>query len=214
MYRLIQRDNGETSLTLDTSVQTFYHGTSASPVLFTAAGYASKRYYSSSGASGALYGDYIQMKATGAGSATAIAHRARVLLTAVIGNAYGNHATLELDTSAGAITGLGVGMRGNLVVADRAVATGTWYGTMAEIYPLGNSAALPAGSNACLGINLQSGTAMDLVGNAISFGGADGTGKMIYTATDTTPTFVGSVRILVNGTARYLHFASGQAAGS
>jgi hypothetical protein len=210
VYRLIKRNDAETSLTLDTSVQSFYHGTLASPVLFTAAGYASLRHYSSSTTSGAAYGDYIQMKATAAGTQTVVTHRARAYLTAAgIGNAYASHDTLELDTDAGAITGLGCGERGNIVVPNRAVATGTWYGVMAEIYPLGTSAALPANSNACLGISAPTSTAMNAVVNAISFSGADGTGNMIYTHT-AAPTVTGYIRILVNGAIRWIPFASAE----
>lgn len=167
-------------------------------------------FLSTSATSGTTYGEYIRLNAAGAG-VEAIAGRHKVLLTAAgIGNAHGHHATLELDTSAGAVTGLGTGLRGNLVVADRAVAAGTYYGMMAEIYALGNSAALPAASNACLGINLQPGTAMDLVGNAISFSGTDGTGKMIYTNADSDAA-AGSIRILVNGAAKYLRFYAAEA---
>lgn len=184
-------------------------GTSASPIAHnTADAMGTKMYISSSATSGTTYGNYIRVDSTGAGS-EAIATRGKTLLKAAgIGNAHGAHDTLELDTSAGAVTGLGTGHRANIVVANRAVATGTYYGAMAEIYPLGSSAALPASSNACLGINAQPGTAMDSVVNAISFSGTDGSGKMIRTAAPTT--LSGSIRILVNGVARYLPFYTTQ----
>ncbi len=168
------------------------------------------KYYSTAQTSGTNYGNYTRMDASGAG-VEAIAGRNKTLLTAAgIGNAHGGHDTLETDTAAGAITGLGTGFRGNVVVANRAHTTGTWYGVMAEIYPLGNTAALPAGANACLGINAQAGTAMDLVANAISFSGTDGTGKMIYTNAD-ADTAVGSIRILVNGAVKFLRFYAAEA---
>jgi hypothetical protein len=210
VYRLIKRNDAETSLTLDTSVQSFYHGTLASPVLFTAAGYASLRHYSSSATSGAVYGDYIQMKATAAGTQTVIPHRSRAFINiAGVGNAYGSHDTLELDTDAGAITGLGCGERGNIVVPNRAITTGTWYGVMAEIFPLGTTAALPSNSNACLGISAPTATAMDAVVNAISFTGADGSGNMIYTHTN-AGTITGYIRIIVNGAKRWIPFMSAE----
>lgn len=206
MYRLIQRNNDETSLTLDTQVQRLiWGGSSSTPVTLATADYKGVNFwFKGSATSGTTYGMYVGLLGSGAG-AEEIAMRAKCLLnTASIGNAHGFHGTLELDTSAGNVTGLGTGVRGNLVVADRAIGAGTYYGMMAEIYPLGNSAAVPAGSNACLAINLQPGTAMDLVGNAISFSGTDGSGKMIYTHAPST--LEGSVRILVNGVAKYLPY--------
>ncbi len=170
---------------------------------------AYQRYYSTTATSGTTYATYDYMKALGAGSEV-IANRSKVLLAiAGVGNAHGLHATLETDTTAGAITGLGTGLRSNLVLADRAIAAGTWYGLMAEIFPLGNTAALPANANACLGINANPGTAMDAVVNAISFGGTDGSGKMIYTHNPGN-TFSGAIRILVNGAAKYIYFADSE----
>jgi hypothetical protein len=77
---------------------------------------------------------------------------------------------------------------------------------MAEIYTGGNTSALPSTSNACLGISLKAGTAMDLVGNAIAFSGTNGDGKMIFTGAPVT--LEGSVRILVNGAVKYLPYYS------
>lgn len=187
-------------------------GTSADPFNLDTAGQSgTKEFFSTAATSDTTYGSYRRLDVSGAG-VEGICGRDKTLLTAAgIANAHGRHDTLELDTSAGSVTGLGTGHRGNLVVADRAIAAGTYYGAMAEIYALGNSAALPAGSNACLGINLQPGTAMDLVGNAIAFNGTDGAGKMIVSATDSSPDWTGSIRILVNGAKRYIHFTSAEA---
>lgn len=163
-------------------------------------------WFSSTATSDTTYGLYIGLLGNGAGSEQ-IAMRSKCLLaTNSIGNAHGHHATLELDTLYGNVTGLGTGLRGNLVVGNRAIAAGTYYGMLAEIYANGNTAELPAGSNACLGISLQPGTAMDLVGNAISFSGTDGSGKMIYTHAPST--LAGGIRILVNGVVKYLPFYS------
>lgn len=183
-------------------------GTTGTPFALNTAGQTGvKAFFSTTATSDTTYGQYTRLDVSGAG-VEGIAGRNKTLLkVASVGNAHGAHDTLELDTSAGNVTGLGTGHRGNLVVADRAVAAGTYYGAMAEIYPLGNSAALPAASNACLGINAQTGTAMDLVANAISFSGADGTGKMIDTSS-VTPTYAGSIRILVNGAIRYLYWGT------
>ena len=180
-------------------------GTSASPIAMnTASQLGQASYYSTTATSGTTYGNYVRLDVSGAG-VEAIAGRSKTLLKiASVGNAHGRHDTLELDTSAGNVTGLGTGHRANLVVADRAIAAGTYYGAMAEIYALGNTAALPAGSNACLGINLQAGAAMDLVGNAISYSGTAGKGKMIYAVTPST--IGGSIRVLVNGVVSYLAY--------
>jgi hypothetical protein len=185
-------------------------GTSGVPKTINAVGFTGYlKYYSTSATSGTTYGDYTRLDLTAAGvGLEGISGRSKTLLQANgIGNAHGRHDTLETDTSAGAITGLGTGHRGNVVVANRAHATGTWYGAFAEIYALGNSAALPASSNAALGINIQPATAMDLVGNSIAFNATDGSTKPVYTHNPGN-TFTGSIRILVNGAVRYLYFAS------
>ncbi len=186
-------------------------GTSAAPhAINTADQEAWLRYYSTTATSGTTYGDYVRLDVNGAGTNEGIAGRSKTLLTvAGIANAHGRHDTLETDTAAGAITGLGTGHRANLVIANRAHATGTWYGAMAEIYPLGNTAALPANSNAALGCNIQPGTAMDLVGNFISFSGTNGTTKPTYLHNPGN-TFSGSIRILVNGAVKYLYFADSE----
>ncbi len=185
-------------------------GTSAVPMSVSAAqGYDYEKWLTTPATSGTVYGDYTRINAAGAG-AEVIAGRSKTMLTiAAVGNAHGRHDTLEFDTSAGHVTGLGTGHRANLVVANRAIAAGTYYGAMAEIYALGNTAALPAGSNAALGLNIQPGTAMDLVGNFISVSGTDGSTKPIYTHNPGN-TFSGSFRILVNGAIKYLYFANAE----
>lgn len=187
----------------------FVMGNATTPLALDVADQCGVKMLASTAAtSGTNYINYAKLDATGVG-VEAIATRGKTLVKAAgVGNAHGAHDTLELDTSAGAVTGLGTGHRGNVVVPNRAITTGTYYGAMAEIFALGNTAALPAGSNACLGINLQAGTAMDLVGNAISFSGTDGDGKMIYTAAPQT--LEGSIRILVNGHIKYLPYYTTQ----
>lgn len=210
-YRLIRRNVDETSLTLDPTVLKLIHGTSSDEVdINTADDKGISLYFKTTATSGTTYGYYLRIEGAGAGAEVIGGRRKTLLTLASVGNAHGGHDTLELDTSAGNVTGLGTGFRGNVVVADRAVSAGTYYGVLAEIYALGNSAALPAASNACLGINLQAGTAMDLVGNAISFGGTDGSGKMIYTNADSDAA-AGSIRILINGAVKYLRFYAAQA---
>lgn len=212
-YRSIRTsDDGKTvTIKYDIVNKLVWGGSTTYPVpINTADDKGISLWFSSTATSGTTYGLYCGLLGNGAGSEQ-IAMRSKCLLaTNSIGNAHGHHATLELDTTYGNVTGLGTGLRGNLVVADRAIAAGTYYGVMAEIYALGNSSAVPSGSNACLGINLNAGTAMDLVGNAISFSGTDGSGKMIYTNND-SDTAVGSIKILVNGAVKYLRFYAAQA---
>jgi hypothetical protein len=192
-------------------------GTTGSPVALNTAGQRGvQEYFSTTATSDTTYGRYTQLKAYGAGL-EAIAVRARLLGSlAGIGNAHGLHATLELDTSAGSVTGLGTGLRANIVLPGRALpAGGTYYGLMAEIYSNASADISAVTEHAILAVQANGDTsAKAKVLNAISFAGTDGTGKMIYTATDSAPTMTGSIRILVNGAVRYLHFSSAQAANS
>ena len=207
MYRLIKRDNEETTFTLDTSVKSLVRGTAASPVTInTADQMGSKEYFSSTATSGTNYGRYCRLEGKGAGQ-EAIAGRDKTLLTvASVGNAHGNHSTLELDTSAGNVTGLGTGVRGNVVIADRVVAAGTYYGVLAELYGLGSTAALPAGSNACLACSVT-GAGMEDISNVFAFSCVSGTGHALYDKGSTiTGNITGWVRVLVNGAVRYMPF--------
>ena len=187
-------------------------GTVGSPLALSTANQSGiKEYYTTALTTGTTYGHYTLLTSTGVG-VEAIAMRSKVYLsTGAAANAHGFHATLELDASAGSVTGLGTGLRGNLVIPNRAIAAGTYFGVMAELYASGSSSAVPAGSNACLCCNVQTGTALDLVANAIYFGGADGSGKMIYTAGEAMPAATGSIRISVNGAQKYLYFGDAQA---
>jgi hypothetical protein len=193
-------------------------GTSAVPMAINTVDFmAYRKYYSTTAVSGTTYGDYTRVDAKGAGSEV-IAMRPKVLLTvAAVGNAHGSHSTLETDTSAGSVTGLGTGLRANLVLAARALpAGGTYYGAMAEIFCNGSGASIAASSkHAVLEISVDGSdtTALNTIKNAISFDhkGTDGTGQMICSATDASPDWTGSIRILVNGAVRYLHFTSAEA---
>ena len=207
-YRFFHSSDGGDTITIDSSVNHWVRGTSASPVAInTANDIGNAAYFKTTATSGTTYGNYTRIDGSGAGQET-IATRSKTLLkVASVGNAHGNHSTLELDTSLGNVTGMGTGLRANIVVADRVVAAGTYYGCLAEIYPNGNTAALPAGSNACLGINATAGTSMDAVVNAISFSGTDGSTSMIYSKSATL-TATGYIRILVNGAIRYIPFCS------
>lgn len=190
-------------------------GTSAVPMAINTADFMGyRRYYSSSATSGTTYGDYLRLDAGGAGL-EAIAGRSKVLLTAnSVGNAHGAHDTLELDATLGSITGLGTGHRANLVLPARAVLGGTYFGAMSEIYCNGAGATIAGVTKHAvheISVAGADATAMNTVKNAISFdhGGTDGTGQMIYTHNPGN-TFSGAIRILVNGAAKWLYFASAE----
>ena len=187
-------------------------GTSAAPMAINAVDFMGYRlYYSTTATSGTTYGDYLRMSAGGAGSEV-IASRPKVLLTAnSVGNAHGAHATLEPDTVLGSITGLGTGLRANLVLPARAVLGGTYFGAMSEIYCNGAGASIAGVTKHAvheISVAGADATAMNTVKNAISFdhGGTDGTGQMIYTHTVTAGNGYGSIRILVNGSPRWIQF--------
>jgi hypothetical protein len=184
--------------------------TSAAPLAInTANDIGLATYWSTSATSGTTYGRYNKLTASGIG-VEAIGGRDRVILTAAAGNAHGVHHTLEV-TSTGYVTGLGTAVRGNIVFGtDTVVPAGTYYAVMGEIYAAGNVSSMPT-SNACLCCSVPAGTEIDKVANAIAFSGTDSATSMIYSATDATPDWTGSIRILVNGAIRYLHFTSAAA---
>lgn len=163
-------------------------------------------YFQSANTSGEDYASYVKIQALGAG-VEAIGSRARSVIRAAAANAHGAHNSLEMSTT-GSVTGLGTATRANIIVPDVAVANGTYYAMMAEIYTGGNTAALPAGSNACLCLNVVAGTAMDLVANAIAVNGTSGDGKMIHAAAPDT--LEGSIRVLINGVQKYIPYYTNQ----
>lgn len=192
-------------------------GTTGSPVALNTTGQRGiQEYYSTTATSDTTYGRYTQLKVLGAG-VEGIATRSRLLASiAGIGNAHGHHATLELDAAAGSVTGLGTGLRANLVLPGRALPSGgTYYGAMAEIYSNASADISAVTEHAILAVQANGdNTAKAKVLNAFSIAGTDGTGKMIYTATWSAPTFTGSIRFLLNGAVRYIPFTSAQAANA
>ena len=186
--------------------------TSASPFSLstTANAIGIEQYWTSAATSGTTYGEKNTLTGAGIG-AEFIAGRDRCILTAAAGNGCGYHGTLEVKNT-GYVTGQGAGIRGNIVFStDTVVPNGTYYGVLAEIYPIGNTGALPAGSNACLGINAQPGTANDSVVNAIAFNGTSASGKMLYVHSITPAgTATASIRVLINGVVKYLYVYDAQ----
>jgi len=195
-------DDG-TTVTMKDGVR-FGAGSATSPNTLLTDERGTNNYYTSAATSGTNYARYTYLAGTGIG-AEFIAGRDKCVLSAIAGNAHGNHSTVEV-TSTGRVTGLCTGVRGNIVFAtDTAVTGGTYYGVMAELFPAGNTSALPTASNACLCCSVPTGTALDLVANAFSFAGADGTGKMIYTHT-AGGTQHGTIRVIINGVKKWIPF--------
>jgi len=190
-------------------------GTSGTPLaLNTPDQYGMKMYFSSSATSGTLGGIYCNVSPTGVGG-SATAFRPRAYLTIGSASASGMHATLENASVNGYITGTGCGARINLVLADAAVhAFGTYYGALIDIFSNGTSSSLAATTKHAILALQASGdqTGAVNVKNCLAVDGPAASGNMIYEASDTHQTFVGSIRILVNGTPRYLHYADDQAA--
>lgn len=205
-YRAFTMSDDGKTVTMKDGVSFGMGGLSSVPNTLVAGGIGSPSYFTSAGVSGETYARYNKLTATAAGTGEFIAGRDRVILSAAVGNAHGAHDSLEVS-STGYVTGLGTAIRGNVVVSNTAVPAGTYYGVLAEIYASGNTSALPAASNACLGINLQAGTAMDAVGNAISFSGTSSATSMIDShnlAIASLGNITSSIRVLVNGAIRYI----------
>jgi len=123
--------------------------------------------------------------------------RARTYLTAAGTTAHGGHISLEY--AAGSISGLGVGMRGQLMLDDAAQTTGTLFGTQSEIYMSGTSSDLPSSHAIASFVAAGNATGVANVLNAQAFAGSAGSGKMVYNNDSTSATESnGSIRILVD----------------
>jgi hypothetical protein len=210
MYRLVKRDNDETSLTLDPSVKHLYWGSTGTPnPINTADDKGVAFYFSSSATSGTTYGQYVRLDSTGAG-VEAIAGRFKTLLTTgAAQQAHGIHGTLEYG-STGNTVDVGCGIKGNFVVNGRVITGGEVYGMISEIYyNTSGSTASVRHALICLSAAGDT-TGMATCKNAIAFVGTDSTGNMIFTNAD-SDTAVGSIRILVNGVAKYLRFYAAEA---
>jgi len=135
--------------------------------------------------------------------------RAFTDLTAAASTAHGAHISLQADDT-GYVSGLGVGMRGQLYLGDAAVAAGgTYYGAQAEIYSAGSSSDISGVTKHAVFSVAATGdsTGMATVVNALSFDGtaaADAT-KMISTVSLAEfPSSSVAVACLVNGTRYYI----------
>jgi hypothetical protein len=142
---------------------------------------------------------YLRFEQSGSGAGGGEAIRAFSKITGALGTCRGAHISLDLGESAGAISGLGVGVDSQLLIGDAAETTGTLFALQGEIYMAGSSSDLPA-THAIVSIKANGdATGVGNVLNAIAFAGSTGSGKMIYNNNSTGATESnGSIRILVD----------------
>jgi len=232
LYRLFKRDNEETSITLDTSVTgglivpkvaivgdgltgttgtAIKIGVSATPIAINTAGQRGiNAFFSSTATSDTTYGMYLRLDSYGAG-VEAIGGRIKTLLTTgAAQQAHGIHGTLEYGAT-GSVVDVGSGIKGNFVVNGRIITGGEVYGMIAELYyNASGSTASVRHAPLCISVAGDT-TGMATCKNAIAFVGSTGSGNMICEATDSSPDWTGSIKILVNGNARYIHYTSAEA---
>ena len=231
MYRLLQRDNDETSITLNTSVSgglilpmvalvgngttgttgtAIKIGVTATPIAINTAGQRGiNAFFSSTATSDTTYGMYLRLDSYGAG-VEAIAGRFKTLLTTgAAQQAHGLHGTLEYGASGNTVD-VGSGVKGNFVVNGRTITGGEVYGMMAEMY-VNTTGSLASVRHAALCVSVAGDTTgMATCKNAIAFVGTKVTTGMIWEAAADHKTYVGSIRILVNGNVRYIHYCDNQ----
>jgi len=135
--------------------------------------------------------------------------RAFTSMGAACGNAHGAHLSLSVSDT-GYITGLGVGVRGQLYLADAAVpANGTYYGMQAEIYCEGDASDISGVTeHAILAVQATGdATGVAKVLNAIAFtGGADSGGGQMISPGTSMGEVEGTIRVLINGTPKYIPY--------
>jgi len=135
--------------------------------------------------------------------------RAFTDLTAAASTAHGAHISLQAGTT-GYISGLGVGVRGQLYIKDEAVAAaGTYYGAQAEIYCAGSSSSLAAVTKHAVFSIAATGdaTGMATVLNALSVDGttaADATKMISSVSLAELPANSVAIACLINGTRYYI----------
>jgi len=130
--------------------------------------------------------------------------RANTVLSAAGTTAHGAHISLSL-AAGGSISGLGVGMRGQLLVPDSLTLGGTVFGTQSEIYMEGASSNLNGTHAIASFIAAGNATGVANVLNAMAFQGSTGSGKMILDTNSTGGAESnGSIRILVDEGSGYV----------
>lgn len=128
------------------------------------------------------------------------------------GTAHGAHISLSFGSAAGKVSGLGAAVRATLEVPNRAIANGTVAALQAEIYMSGTSSDPSATEMSLIRAIVAGGdaAARGKVTNLMAVTcetGAYNAGKMH--ATTNSGTIVEALRILVNGSVRYIPLLSG-----
>jgi hypothetical protein len=147
----------------------------------------------------------------------------RVTLNFNIFDAYGiqSHLTIADDMETTDANAHLTAISGKLVLTDAKTVAKGWAtaglfivegaGSVTQICH-GVSIVAEAGATGCQSLLQLYSDVADMC--AFTFTGTSATESMIYEATDTHQTFVGSIKINVNGTDRYLHYADDHAATS
>lgn len=148
-----------------------------------------------------MYLRYDQNGAGGGGECL----RAFTKATAALGTARGAQISLDVD-AAGSVTGLGVGLDGQLAINDALPAGGTYFATQSEMYMAATADVSAVTSHAIHSIIANGdGTAVATVKHALAFKGAEGTGNMIYNNNSSGATESnGSIAILVDEGSGYV----------
>lgn len=172
---------------------------STDPAATSIASYKFFSYYAkttaTSGDNRLMYMRYEQSGAGGGGECL----RAFSVASAALGTARGAHISF-VASATGYVTGLAVGVDGQLYVNGIIPAGGNYFAMQAEMYFAASATIAAPTAHAILSIKAAGdATAMATCLNAIAFSGTEGTGKMIYNNNSTGGTESnGSIRILVS----------------
>ena len=146
--------------------------------------------------------------------------RAFTKATAALDTVRGAHISLDLS-SAGSVTGLGVGLTGQLVIADALPAGGQYFAGMSEIYCAASSSIAAPSKHAIHSFNTAgNATAAALVRNLFHIGsvavdGGTDTDHMVTTGTadiGLATNLTAALRIIVNSTNYWIPLATSIAA--
>lgn len=185
---------------------------SSNPSLIASAGNFFQLYGSSTATSGDSRAIYTRLYIAGAGG-SGEALRAFTTINGVAGaTAHGAHITLSLS-STGTLTGLGVGVRGQLQVPNAAVSGGTFSAMQAEIYGDGASSSVSSMTECSFMRFVADGATADIKGTIDTSGYlfsiqgvTKGSGKLFQD--NTAGAASQALRIKVNGTAYYIMLTS------
>lgn len=191
----------------DTADGSTHVGTSSSPLSTSTADYKFNEWRCKSTAtSGDNRLAYLRYDLDGAGGGGE-SLRALTDLGAANGTAHGAHISLQAGAT-GYITGLGVGVRGQLYIKNEALAAnGTYYGMQAEIYSEGATSSVAAATKVAI-LNIAAtgnATGIATVKNAIAFDGAAASADVLNMFSSVSlaelPAGTVGIRCLINGTA-------------